>query len=180
MHIHRWIPESGTGLEHLAVHCRDDAIVAQGVAIGGGEGEPFGASYTIECDAAWQVRHAVVDVTGGAHLELFSDGAGHWHDGAGIALDALAGCVDVDLTASCFTNTLPLRRLAAALDRRQAIDVAWIAVPGLSVVRAAQAYTRLDSGLVLFEGIDINFRAELTVDSEGFILRYPGLFQRVP
>jgi len=177
--IHRWIPESGTGLEHLVVHCRDDAIVAQGVAIGDDEGERFGASYTIECDAGWHVRHAVVDVAGGAHLELFSDGKGHWHDGAGLPFEALAGCIDVDLTASCFTNTLPLRRFANVLERRQAIDVAWIAVPELSVVRAAQAYTRLDSGLVLFEGIDIDFRAELTVDADGFILRYPGLFRRV-
>ena len=47
------------------------------------------------------------------------------------------------------------------------------------MVRAAQAYIRLDSGLVLFEGIDIDFRAELTVDADGFILRYPGLFARV-
>ncbi|WP_229510908.1 MULTISPECIES: putative glycolipid-binding domain-containing protein [unclassified Massilia] len=175
----RWIPESGTGLEHLVVHCRDDAILAQGVVIGDDEGERFGASYTIECDAAWHVRHAVVDVAGGAHLELFSDGAGHWHDGAGVPLDALAGCIDVDLTASCFTNTLPLRRLANVLDRRQAIDVAWIAVPALTVVKAAQAYTRLGSGLVLFEGLDIDFRAELTIDADGFILRYPGLFARV-
>ena len=179
MTIRRWIPELGAGLEHLVVHHHEGAVAAHGVVIGEDEGVRFGASYTIECDSAWHVRRAVVDVAGGAHLALVADGAGNWYDEAGAPLAALAGCIDIDLTASCFTNTLPLRRLANDLDRRRTIDVAWVAVPALSVVKAPQAYTRLDARRVLFESVGTGFQAELTVDADGFILHYPGLFQRI-
>nr|WP_267873671.1 putative glycolipid-binding domain-containing protein [Massilia sp. Se16.2.3] len=91
---------------------------------------------------------------------------------------ALDGCIDIDLTASCFTNTLPIRRLGAALTERQPIDVAWVWIPELRVEKARQAYTRLDDARVRFESVGTGFQADLTVDGDGFVLDYPGLFRR--
>ena len=179
MHTCRWLSESGKGMEHLVVRRDGDGIAAQGVVIGNGGGAGFGASYAIECDALWRVRHAVVEVAGGARLELFADGAGRWHGQDGAPLPALDGCIDIDLTASCFTNTLPIRRLGSALGQRQSIDVAWVWIPELRVEKARQAYTRLGDGTVRFEGIGTGFQADLTVDDEGFVVDYPGLFRRV-
>jgi hypothetical protein len=125
------------------------------------------------------VRHAVVEVAGGTRLELHADGAGHWQDGQGTPIAALDGCIDIDLTASCFTNTLPIRRLGAALATRQEIDVAWVHLPELRVEPAPQAYTRLEPRLVRFESVGSDFTADLTVDGDGLVVHYPGLFQRI-
>lgn len=179
MKICRWIPEHGSGMEHLALRQEGGAIVAQGVVIGGRFGDDYGASYTIHCDAAWRVRHAVIEVAGGGQLELFADGKGHWQGADGAPIEQLAGCIDIDLTASCFTNTLPIRRMQDALAERQAIDVAYVRIPGLTVEKAEQAYTRLGPGLYRYEGVAAGFRAELEVDEDGLVLQYPGLFKRV-
>jgi hypothetical protein len=44
-------------------------------------------------------------------LELISDGRGKWTDASGNPLPALDGAIDMDLSVSPFTNTLPIRRL---------------------------------------------------------------------
>lgn len=174
MDICRWIPETGTGLEHLTLRQTGDGLLAQGAVIG----DDFGAFYSIRCDTAWRVRHAIVEMAGVGRLELHADGAGHWQDGQGAPIDALDGCIDIDLTASCFTNTLPSRRLGGALAARQEIVVAWVHLPALRVESARQAYTRLAPHLVHFESLGTGFTAELTVDDDGLVVHYPGLFHR--
>lgn len=174
----RWIPDAGAGLEHLVLRRDGDALRAQGAVIGGRYGDAYGAFYSIACDAAWRVRHAVVEVAGGGRLELFADGAGSWHDADGTPVAALDGCIDIDLTASCFTNTLPIRRLHSALATRQEIDVAWVWIPELKVEKARQAYARLDGKRVRFESVGTGFQADLIVDGEGLVVDYPGLFRR--
>ena len=180
MKSYRWTPEDGPGMEHLALRREGDVILAQGAVIGGRHGEDYGAFYSIRCDAAWRVRHALVEVAGGGRLELYADGEGHWQDSEGAPVEALAGCVDIDLTASCFTNTLPIRRLHGVLDLRQEIDVAWVWIPELKVEKAKQAYARLGAGTYRFESVGRDFQADLQVDDDGLVVRYPGLFSRVP
>jgi len=174
MNSYRWIPETGSGLEHLVLRQTNDGIIAQGVVIGG----RYGASYRIACDASWRVRHAIVDVAGAGHLELFADGDGQWRDAGGAVIEALEGCIDIDLTASCFTNTLPIRRLGDSLGERQVIDVAWVWIPELKVEKAGQAYTRLAMNAYRFESLGSDFRADLRVDDDGLVELYPGLFKR--
>jgi hypothetical protein len=174
MHTRRWICETGAGIEHLVLRRDGEALFAEGAIVG----DRFGAFYAICCDPNWRVRHAVVDVAGHGRIALRADGAGQWQDGKGAPIPALAGCIDIDLTASCFTNTLPIRRLGDALAARQTIDVAYVRIPELSVETARQAYTRLGADVVRFEGIGSDFRADLQVDGEGLVVRYPGLFRR--
>jgi len=179
MKSHRWKPEEGPGMEHLALRQEGDVVLAQGAVIGGRYGEDYGAFYSIRCDAAWRVRHVRIEVAGGGRLELYADGEGHWQDSEGAPVEALDGCIDIDLTASCFTNTLPIRRLHRVLDERQTIDVAYVRIPELTVEKAEQAYTRLGAHLYRYEGVAAGFQAELEVDEDGLVVRYPGLFKRV-
>jgi len=179
MKSYRWTPEDGEGMEHLALRQEGDLVLAQGAVVGGRDGEDYGAFYSIRCDAAWRVRHALVEVAGGGRLELYADGEGRWQDSEGAPIEALAGCVDIDLTASCFTNTLPIRRLHGVLEVRQEIDVAWVWIPELKVEKARQAYTRLAADSYRFESVGRDFQADLQVDDDGLVVRYPGLFKRV-
>lgn len=179
----RWKTREGGGLEHLALE-EGDAILAQASVIGPAagalyEGELFGCAYRLECDARWRVRRLAAWVAGGATLALVADGEGRWTDGAGAPLPALDGCIDVDLSCTPFTNTLPLRRLGVAPGRRHEILVAFVEFPSLSLRAARQAYTGLATGHVLFESLDTGFRAELALDADGLVLDYPGLFARL-
>lgn len=178
-HAYRWQPLDGVGLEHLSLDFREDVIVADGVVVGDRGDGPFGCSYRICCDTAWRVRSVELHAAGGASLVLTSDGEGHWRDGDGAPQPQLSGCLDVDIAATPFTNTLPVRRLGAALRRRTRIAVVYIPVPALAPRRMEQAYTRLAEGRYLYEGPIGEFRAELELDADGLVRHYPALFSRV-
>lgn len=179
----RWATEEGRGLEFFSIRSLGQGLVAEGVVIGPDSGVPyeglFGCSYTIRCDAHWRVRQAEVRVTGGAHLLLRADGEGRWSGPDGAPVPALDGCIDVDLTCTPFTNTLPIRRLGDALRARQEIRVAYITLPVASVMPSRQAYALLGDGRYRFESLSDPFQADIETDADGLVVRYPGLFRRV-
>jgi hypothetical protein len=74
---------------------------------------------------------------------------------------------------------LPIRRLGllkAAPGTSHQIDVAWVLVPSLEVIVATQTYTALGDGQIRFASD--TFRADIGVDSEGYVTHYPGLAER--
>lgn len=179
--LYRWQSDDGVGLEHLDLQHREDVIVAEGTVVGGQDDPdgPFGCNYRVCCDTGWRVRSVEVYVAGGGGLVLTTDGSGAWRDGDGAAMPDLDGCIDVDISATPFTNTLPIRRIGPQLTRRTEFLMAWINVPTLQVHRAPQAYTLLADGRYHFEALDIDFEATLEVDENGMVRDYPGLFRRV-
>ena len=56
--------------------------------------------------------------------------------------------------------------------------MAWVAVPGLEVLRSEQRYEPVAPGRVRYVGLDHEFSAELELDEHGFVSRYPGLAER--
>ncbi|MEH0937204.1 putative glycolipid-binding domain-containing protein [Micromonospora psammae] len=94
--------------------------------------------------------------------------------------DRLHDALDVDLGGSPLFNSLPVRRLglaAAPADLPRTVTVAWVLVPSLEVVPARQVYTPLGPHRVRYASD--SFRAELELDDDGLVLRYPGLAERV-
>ena len=114
---------------------------------------------------------------------MTADGEGRWFDASGAAVPALDGCVDVDITATPLTNTLPIRRLSLEQGESADIKVAYVTIPGLRVTPDEQRYTRLptdaDGGRYRFEQAGAGFTAVLQVDADGLVDDYPGLFERV-
>jgi uncharacterized protein len=88
----------------------------------------------------------------------------------------LEGALDVDLALSPLTNYMPAARLG-----HDPVDhvMAWVDVPSLEVVRSGQRYEPIGSGLVRYVGLDDGFTAELELDHDGFVVRYPELAERV-
>lgn len=180
----RWITEEGEGLEHFALTPIAEGYADDGVIVGPSfgpmfTGELFGCSYAVRCDARWRVRRVRLRVAGGAQLLLRADGEGHWSGVDGDPLPGLDGCIDIDITGTPFTNTLPIRRLGEALRERQEIVVAYITLPQASVAPSRQAYTALGAGRYLFESLSDAFRAEIATDADGLVVDYPGLFKRL-
>jgi uncharacterized protein len=180
-----WIPiwneqREGTGLEHLLL--REGS--ADGLILAFDEqGQPFRLSYQLAWDEQWRLRAARLLVTTEQttrSLHLETDGAGGWRSGDGREMPELAGCVDIDIWPTPFTNTFPIRRQPLALGQRREFVMAWVSAPELTVRPKRQGYTRLAKRRYLFENLDgSGFRAELAVDEDGVVLDYEGMFRRV-
>jgi hypothetical protein len=180
-----WTPWEVPGLEHLRLVTSDDGgVVANGLVIGLEAGRPFRIGYEIRCDNLWRVREVRLAVPELERpvLELLADGQGHWEKWGGESVPKLDGCIDVDISATPFTNTLPIRRLELKPGESEELAVTYILVPELLVGPERQRYgcleTREDSGLYRFEALPSGFTAKLPVDADGLVIDYPGLFRR--
>jgi hypothetical protein len=158
-----------------------DGIAVESVVVAGAENQRVGVSYALQCDADWRVRWVHISVIGeGREIELVSDGTGNWTDVAGCALPGLEGAVDIDLTITPFTNTLPIRRLNLKAGEKAEIDVAYVTFPDLTLTRERQIYTCVAPlERYRFETADGAFIRDIDVDDAGLVVTYPGLFQRV-
>lgn len=179
MIVARWEDWSGRGVQHLVLTERAEAVVADAVCLVADDGL-FAARFRIRCDAAWRCRELLVEIVGeDRSLRLRGDGRGGWTDGAGAALPALAGALDVDLPITPFTNTLPIRRLGLAAGASAELAVVYVRAPALSVALDHQRYTCLEPlRRYRYEAVDGSFTAEIDVDADGLVTHYPGLFRR--
>jgi hypothetical protein len=179
MHVVRWQAEGGRGLEHLVLEWRHDRIRVDSVVIGQRMGALYGLRYALECDAQWAVRHASLDLVGGAALQLYSDGAGHWRNGLGADLPQLDGCLDLDIAATPFTHTLPLQRVKPTDHAPHFIRVAHISVPDFELRAVEYAYTCVTPGVeYTCQGTFRDATVSLKVDEDGIVLDYPPLYKR--
>ncbi len=178
-----WQAAEGIGLEHVLLTEDSKGIHVQSSVIGVEENSPYCLQYQIHCDGRYQVRSVEAHVIGGASLSLWTDGQGHWFDAQKQPITSIFGCIDVDITATPFTNTLPIRRVEWEVGQQQKFLMAYILVPTLEIYADQQHYTclvRRDSGSIfLFESMSTGFTAQIVVDADGLVVDYPGLFKRV-
>jgi hypothetical protein len=87
------------------------------------------------------------------------------------------GCLDVDLGFSPSTNLLPIRRLKLEIGARADVRAAWVRFPELTLELLEQSYTRLTEHTYLYESAGGEFKRELTVNADGFVVEYPGLWR---
>ena len=179
--IVRWQDWSGSGLEHTVIHRSSAGISVDGTVLSGGIGDRFAVRYRLRCDGSWTLREAEIQLAGDAGaITLVSDGKGEWEDGTGRALNHLAGAIDIDLSVSPLTNTLPIHRLRLAKGKSQDIFAAYVHFPDLGVTIDPQRYTCLEPmRRYRYESLDSDFMREIEVDSDGLVMVYPGLFKRI-
>jgi uncharacterized protein len=168
--------ESGA-LDRCRLAAGPDGLRLSGTVLTAEFGTPLDVRYLVEAGPDGRTRRVELALDGGAvRRVLLADGAGRWRWEGGPDLAEVAGALDVDLTVTPATNTLPIRRLAT-LDVGQAADLsmAWVQFPGLEVLPSAQRYARLAPDRWRFSSGD--FTAELRVDPDGLVLDYGGLFR---
>ncbi|MGF7158987.1 hypothetical protein FHS85_000597 [Rhodoligotrophos appendicifer] len=176
----RWIDCDGASLEHLKLSETGSGIHIESVIIARREGESFALSYRISCRPDWSVVSVDARIIGSElSVSLRSDGAGNWTTGTRTPLSALAGAIDADLSATPFTNSLPIRRLGLARGEAAVIRAAYVSVPDLTVSLDEQRYTRIGDLSWRYEAVDGSFAREIEVDAFGLVTHYPGLFRRI-
>ncbi len=179
-----WSQWNKSGLEHLHLANCGNEIIADGIVLGVEDDVPFRLRYQVRCDLQWRVRGVTVNFLDDAQgIILSTDGEGHWFDESGKTVATIDGCLDVDISATPFTNTLPIRRLALQQGESSDLKVAYIAIPEMQVSLDEQRYTCLDisstDSRYRYESLDSEFKADLVVDADGLVADYPELFRRV-
>jgi hypothetical protein len=174
-----WQDLATGALDHCQLAAVPDGLQLTGTVLTPAFGTPLEVSYRVEADQAGHTRVAYLTLDEGDGLSshtLLADGAGRWAWEGGPDLDAVAGALDVDLTVTPATNTLPIRRLAGlSVGEAAELRMAWVQFPELEVIPSAQRYERLAADRWRFSTGD--FSAELLVDPGGLVLEYGGLFR---
>ncbi len=163
----------------------DGGLLLDGAALQHDDAGPWSTRHSVVVDRRWQTRSVFVEVLAGDGLErvtLSADALGIWSlDGR--TWPELSGCTDVDVSATPLTNLIPVRRLGLAVGEERATDTAWLDLPSLAVHRVRQTYRRLDDdpqGRERYSYSDPTFGPfVLTVDDDGLVVVYQGLFARV-
>ena len=133
--------------------------------------------YVVRADGDWLTQSCDITGTQGGgeialRLERKRDG---WRLN-GTLQPALEGCEDVDLGFTPATNLMPVRRLPEV--GRINARAAWLRLPGPMLDPLDQSYTVERGGYVLYATRQSDFRAHLEIDGNGFVIRYPGLWER--
>lgn len=177
-HRIRWQRLDFPGYEDASLQRVAEDWVLAGCAAFRREEKACRIHYRVDCGPDWHTRRVEVygfeGERGFRHRIQVEDG--HWFfDGE--PQPQLRGCVDIDLGFSPSTNLLPIRRLGLAVGASAAVDAAWLAFPALKLSVLPQVYTRLASNRYRYSSRDGAFVAELTVDGEGLVTDYPGLWR---
>ena len=178
-----WTRLDAPGMEHLTLAVGQDKALADGIVLTVENDSALRLRYRIECDSHWRLRRVEISFSDDSpRLGLTANGDGGWFDESGSAVPRLDGCVDLDITATPFSNTLPIRRLELKPGESADIRVAYVTVPDLQVMPDDQRYTCLersaDGGTYRFEQLSTGFKATLQVDADGLVEEYPELFRR--
>lgn len=165
-----WRRLDGAGQDACDVH----AVTEGWVLTGRAEIDHAVLDYQVRCDAGWLTLGASVRGTdAGAPVSLdIARGPGGWtlNDRP---VPGLSRATDIDLAFTPATNLMPVRRLK---DGAMEVRAAWLRWPQRDLVPLDQTYTRRASGIVAYCAVQTGYETTLTVNPDGFVAHYPGLW----
>lgn len=172
-------------MESVRVQLSGNRIKAYGriVAAATSSHPAFSASYDLVTDETGATKRLSMTVTLAERerqLSIARDEENMWlvqqHTGE-TSRAAYGGALDVDVVFSPFFNALPIRR-TGLYERSESVvlPVVYVRLPELSVEEVTISYSSAPDGIKLHSPVA---ETTVTVDSEGFILDYPGLAERI-
>ncbi|ABM16362.1 MULTISPECIES: putative glycolipid-binding domain-containing protein [Mycolicibacterium] len=180
-----WRAHDVSRMESARVQVSGDRIKAYGriVAAATSAHPAFSASYDLVTDEAGATKRLSLTVTLAERerqLSIARDEENMWlvqeHSGQ-TSRSAYDGALDVDVIFSPFFNALPIRRTGVYKDGGSVtVPVVYVRVPDLAVDVETISYAAVDGGIRLHSPVA---ETVVTVDSDGFILDYPGLAERI-
>jgi hypothetical protein len=175
----QWL--QGTGLERFQLLRAAEQWILRGTILTLAEHEPAETRYEIVCDQSWKTLSANISLQTGKDervLRIRNDNC-RWYENDQLN-ERVSGCIDIDLGWSPSTNTLPVRRLQLAVgESSDLVTAAWVRFPELILQPLPQEYLRLSVEQYRYSSRGGTFVANLSVDDEGLVLDYEGLWRRV-
>jgi uncharacterized protein len=180
-----WRAHDVPRMESVRVQLSGNRIKAYGriVAAATAIHPAFSASYDLVTDETGGTKRLSLTVTLAERerqLSIARDEENMWlvqdHTGQSKRAD-YDGALDVDVIFSPFFNALPIRR-TGLYQRSDSVTcpVVYVRLPEVSVDTAVITYSSAADGIKLHSPVA---DTTITVDSDGFILDYPGLAERI-
>ncbi len=185
-----WAGVAALRLEAARVVLGDRSMRASGSLISARQdgAEAYSASYSLATDDAGVVQRLTVRTIraqGEQYVNLTRSEEGIWlvervGQGAGTIRTKFSGALDVDLAFSPLFNALPVRRLGLHRTAAQhELQVVFVSLPDLVVGCGLQIYRTVVVGeTTVVRFASDSLEADLTVDTDGMVLQYPGLALR--
>ncbi|HET9281121.1 MAG TPA: putative glycolipid-binding domain-containing protein [Candidatus Angelobacter sp.] len=175
----RWL--QGAGMERFEFLRAGEEWIFRGAILTQSGEAAAEARYELACDHLFHTRRATVSLRTAATeqtLEITAE-HGRWFAN-GQEVPSVSGAIDIDLSWSPSTNTLPIRRLNLAPGHSSGeIIAAWVRFPELTLQPLAQEYLRISQDRYRYSSRGGSFTAELLVDSDGLVMDYGNFWQRV-
>ncbi|MFL9483500.1 putative glycolipid-binding domain-containing protein [Chitinophagaceae bacterium LWZ2-11] len=158
-----------------------DFISVDGAIVGEFKGEPINVQYHLEIDNDWTVQNVAIHIEGDSPFQFIfeKNEEGNWSDKNGRILPALNDCIDIDISLTPFTNTLPIKRLRLTENESKEITVLYLNLLTREYSPIKQRYTNIDGKFYKYENLSSDYTAILEIDEAGYVVNYPGIWQRV-
>ena len=158
----------------------DAGSEANSVIVGMNVDTVYFVEYIIRTNQYWEtvlfeIKSRLLDT-----LSVFrfrSNDKGQWTMNAN-AVRQFDGCMDIDISLTPFTNTLPINRLNLHEREQQQIKVLYIDILKREIKPISQQYTRLSKNEYRYENVPNDFESIIKVDEMGLVVDYPELFVR--
>lgn len=174
--LRRWRHVDEPGVELMALSRCASGLSVRSTLIHAGE-ESFGLRYHWELDPTWRTRTLRIDRTDATERSLLIERMGDtsWRIDGKPRPD-LAGCHEVDVSATPFCNGLAIRRMGDADGDLLAL---FVDAPALTCEPSHQRYERLGTRAWQYidKGVSAGFTARLDLDDEGLVGKYEHLFE---
>lgn len=179
-----WSGHDATRVESVRVGLAGNRVRANGriISAASARHEAFSASYDLVTDEEGTTQRLSVSVlraSGDHQVSVTRDTQGNWlvHTFGSVVKSGFNGALDVDMELSAFFNTLLLRRAGLHQNARDAdVPVMYLRLPELEVSEVTLHYRADPRGVRVVSPVS---ESVVTIDSDGFILDYPGLARRV-
>lgn len=176
-----WKGKGNCSLEHCHIMLYESGPVVQATVIGTEDGKIYKTDYVIKCNEKWHTLaldlSCYYDDILSEH-QLRGDGMGNWIlDGKEAGM--LKGCLDIDISQTPFTNSLFINRVKLQEGSMQECNLIYIDVLQRELKVKPQQYTRLSRYQYRFANVPNDFKALISVDDNGIVTDYEGLFLRV-
>ncbi len=176
-----WRQLDQSGVEYAKLVAVDGEWYLTGSVVVVQDTMPCELRYRVVIDHRWHTVNADIRGTLGLQpvsIQIANDPQLGWAMNGGLCA-GLDGCIDIDLSFTPATNTLPIRRLGLTIGESADVSVAWLRFPEMALERMDQRYTRTGESTYRFESGGGTFMREITVNADGVVLTYPGLWERL-
>lgn len=151
----------------------------EGTAVFAENGLPAVLNYKVVADSAWRTTSGHIHGwlgEQGVDLCITRASDGNWMLN-GTAVPDLEEKDDLDLSFTPATNLLQLRRVNMREGDVVDLPVAWLDAAGATLTCLPQRYERRTATSYWYEAPTVGYSGLLEVRANGFILRYPGLWE---
>lgn len=176
-----WAGLEYNSLENCVVDTNKQGTEIKSTIVGTYQHTIYKVEYRLKTNKNWEI--IFVDIKAqlknkAKHFIFAADSKGNWTM-SGKPAKRFKGCIDVDITLTPFTNSLPINRLKLNTGESHQIKVLYFDLLELKVKSVNQKYIKCSKTKYKFENVPNDFEAVLKIDKIGLVDQYPGLFKRV-